>query len=171
MIESFLAGEIKIADVAGKADIDKFKFTFDNPELRVSHFFKITAVNAMGESLGSDTSEKAVIDFVPNQPSKAVVKKLSSTSVQVLSSVTPNGGSEIDKFRILLYKKIGQEEATMQEFPVYDFHRGELENTLSSLEPDTTYEVQIIASNCMGSSKPSEKSDPVNLGEFFRTLR
>lgn len=165
MKESFLAGEIKVADVASKPDSEKYKFILDNPELRVSHFFKITAVNAMGESPGSDTTEKATIDFVPRQPSKPIVKKMSSTSVQVSSKVIPNGGSEIDKFRILLSKVASEGESVTQEVPVYEFYRGELEYTLSSLEPDTMYELCVIASNCMGASEPSEKSDPVNLGK------
>jgi hypothetical protein len=170
MKESFLAGEIKVADVATKPDSEKYKFTFDNPELRLSHYFKITAVNAMGEGPGSDTTEKAVIDFAPRQPSKPIVKKLSSSSVQVSSKVLPNGGSEIDKFKILLSKVTGEGVTSTQEFPVYEFYRGELEYTLSSLEPDTTYEVCVIASNCMGASDPSEKSDPVNLGKLLMLI-
>lgn len=59
MKPSFLVDEISANKI--KLESGKIKFLFADPELRISHYFNITAVNMMGESIPSEISEKCVI--------------------------------------------------------------------------------------------------------------
>ena len=83
--------------------------------------------------------------------------------MQVSSRVEFNGGSEVDRFHIDFYKIQGTERSKTEiQIPVN--HRSDLEYTVEGLEPDSTYEFQIAAENCVGRSGLSEISEPVNLG-------
>ena len=59
MKPSFLVDQILVTNM--QLEDGKIKFIFSNPELRLSHYFHVTAVNIMGESVPSEVSDKSVI--------------------------------------------------------------------------------------------------------------
>lgn len=173
MESKFLIDEISSSNL--KLESGKIKFVFSNPELRLSHYFNVTAVNMMGESLPSEISDKCVIgninrvtvlDYAPSQPSKPIIKKLSGTSLQISSQITPNGGSDVDFFTISIFKsnEDSEEKIKTSSEILYGTH---LEHVIDGLELETSYEFQVIARNGVGPSSPSEKSDKIRLGIFL----
>jgi len=158
----FLIDEISASNL--ELEGGKIKFVLSNPELRIPHYFNVTAVNKMGESICSDISEKCVIDFAPNQPSKPIIKKLSATSLKISSHVIPNGGSDVELFIISMFKP-GEDRVTHFKTNCEIIHGTHLEHVIDGLEPEIDYEFQVVAKNEAGSSIPSEKSDVINLGK------
>jgi len=167
MEPKFLIDEISANNLELQGE--KIKFVFSNAELRLSHYFNLTAVNKMGESISSDISDKCVIDYVPNQPSKPIIKKLSATSLQISSTVTSNGGSDVDEFTISMFK-LGEDGEILIKTNIENHHGSYLEHVIDGLEPETAYEFQVVAKNVVGSSIPSEKSDSINLGKNFAII-
>jgi hypothetical protein len=158
----FLIDEISASNL--ELEGGKIKFVLSHPELRIPHYFNVTAVNKMGEGMASDISDKCVIDYAPNQPSKPIIKKLSANSLKISSHVTPNGGSDVDLFIISMFKP--GEDRVIQFKTNSEIHYGtHLEYVIGDLESEIDYEFQVVAKNEAGSSIPSEKSDVINLGK------
>ena len=64
MKESFLVSELKVHGAPEHGEESKsteIKFTINDPELRVSHWFRVSAVNAMGEGPLSEVTERGLI--------------------------------------------------------------------------------------------------------------
>jgi hypothetical protein len=105
------------------------------------------------------------LDYVPEKPSKPNVRKLSSYAVKISCACTPNGGSDIDKFKIVVLKTVNATgETSSSEIVVNDIGGHQLEYTLDGLELETKYQFQINACNAVGSSPLSELSDVISLG-------
>lgn len=176
MDPKFLIDEISASNL--KLENGKIKFVFSNPELRLSHFFNVTAVNMMGESSPSEISEKCVIgkviklilDYAPSQPSKPIIKKLSGTSLQISSQITPNGGSDVDFFTVTIFKSSGESEENIETNSEV-LYGSQLEHIIDGLELETSYEFQVVAKNGVGESIPSEKSDKIRLGILFSIIK
>jgi hypothetical protein len=59
--DAFLINEMKKEQLLQVLEGEKIKFSLENPELRIPHYFKVSAVNLMGEGPCSEWSEAGLI--------------------------------------------------------------------------------------------------------------
>ncbi|KAJ3287006.1 hypothetical protein HK104_008794, partial [Borealophlyctis nickersoniae] len=155
-------------------------FVYNSPQLGVPHYFRVRAVNAMGVGEYSEKSDEVLVDIVPSQPGKPRIKKLTATSIRVCAATIPNGGSDIDTFRITVCKippesegskedQVEHAETTEEKTEILvpaspeSVNSGEFVHAIDELHPGTTYKLTVEAKNREGWSEASEFSDPVNL--------
>nr|KAJ3422380.1 Lebercilin [Polyrhizophydium stewartii] len=180
--EKFLVAEIGVDELIQEQG-DAVAVSYYDPQIAVPMFFKIAAVNVLGEGALSETSPETIVDFAPNQPSKPVVKRISSSSVQVLSRVEPNRGSPVQSFLVLMFKSgdVGPEQQQAggsahgstqmlglmdrKEIvvPTLHGHPYDLTYTVEGLDRGTTYRFQVQASNAGGDSTFSDLSEEANI--------
>lgn len=154
--------------------IDSFSLFFENPEIVIPHYFKMTALNQTGESVFSETSLKTTIDFEPDTPTAPIVKKLSDNSLSVYTYVNDGPGSSTSRF-ILKYSVINEaEEETMNTCMVPAVQtipgRCELMYNFKNVTSDDTYSFAAIACNSAGESNLSEWAESLNIGCLVPSL-
>ncbi|KAJ3103421.1 hypothetical protein HDU97_010167 [Phlyctochytrium planicorne] len=168
------ADEEKEGNVEVEHEPGTFFFHYKNPQTAIPHYFKVAAINAMGQGKFSEISSVAVIDVPPPRPSPPQLKKISSSSVMIVSTCVGNQGSDIECWRILYSKeekKVDPEHkptATTTIFtapPALD--KGSLEFLIENLEPGTAYTFAVAAINGIGESEHSEFSEEIVLDEMI----
>eukprot|EP00842_Homolaphlyctis_polyrhiza_P006747 jgi/Hompol1/7073/HPOL_005179-RA len=102
-VEKFLAAEMSTDDLIHDKE-DFVAIMYYDPQIAVPLFFKVAAVNVMGEGAASETSAETIVDFPPSKPSKPAIKRISSSAVQVVSHVEPNRGSPVQFFVVMMYQ-------------------------------------------------------------------
>lgn len=147
--------------------------TLKDAQMTVPYYFKISAMNMMGEGPLSERSDLNYIDVPPPKPLKPVVKKISATSIQLVSSNVPCRGSPPSQFKITMIQ--GHRDEKDQENMHKEFlamptisanHKKELKFTIDSVEPGKTYKFSVVASNSSGNSPPSDWSDSIDTGKL-----
>ncbi|KAJ3211681.1 hypothetical protein HDU67_004360, partial [Dinochytrium kinnereticum] len=151
-----------------------FYYRYLNPQTAVPHYFKVAAVNSMGIGGFSEISACAMIDIPPPKPTHPQLKKISSSSVMILSTCADNQGSDIECWRIL-YTKADRKSltalnpsatTTIFTTPV-GVGSGTLEFMIEGLEPGSAYVFAVAAINASGESEHSEFSEEVVLDEMI----
>ncbi|KAJ3027345.1 hypothetical protein HK097_006163, partial [Rhizophlyctis rosea] len=136
--------------------------------MAVPHRFRVRAENFMGVGEASEWSEEMIIDIPPSTPSKPRIKKLSATSIQILCTCPPNGGSEVSSYRLTKLKSSSpdstESESTQLDIPISPpSHAGELIHVVDDLLPGATYVFYVEAGNRCGWSERSVGSEDVRL--------
>jgi hypothetical protein len=168
--ESFLTIDEKVENIPQRGDF--LVFIINEPQLAVPYYFKVSAVNLMGESVLSDISSETIVDMVPPRPEKPVVKKISSSSLKISCNNPVPLGSSPTKFKIKMCKIIdedGQNEELLQEIVVEQIisvRNHEFQHTIDAVERGTTYKFAVRACNSQGDSEQSEWSDEVDIGNL-----
>ncbi|KAI8929388.1 hypothetical protein BC831DRAFT_444240 [Entophlyctis helioformis] len=185
--ERFFVAEMGTDELIQESD-DTVALTYYDPQIAAPLYFKMAAVNTLGEGTASDASPETIVDFPPNKPSKPVVKRISSSSVQVVSHVEPNRGSAVQSFLVIL-SKIRSVDGTVEAplamsgssamlssvseanltdrkemvVPTMHGHPNDLVYVIDGLERGTTYKVRVQASNGGGDSALSDLSDEIDI--------
>ncbi|KAJ3037347.1 hypothetical protein HDV00_001772 [Rhizophlyctis rosea] len=140
------------------------EFLYEAPRMGVMHYFRVRAENVMGVGEASGWSEGVVIDIPPSTPTKPHIKKLSSTSIQLYSSCPPNGGSDVQSYRITTTRSGDTSEVT--EIPATGVNAsGEVAHVIEGLLQGETYVFYVEARNGKGWSERSVGSEGVRLGK------
>ncbi|KAI9332354.1 ciliary protein causing Leber congenital amaurosis disease-domain-containing protein [Obelidium mucronatum] len=158
MVESFLIGEVHVEH--GKP----LRYTYNNARVGITHYFRVAAVNTMGVGCFSDICDPILMDCPPNKPSKPHITKLDSKSIHILTFSEPNGGTDIETWKITS-TRLGGESNTItntQLVPASGIHHS-LDYVLEGLEPGIPYIFNVSAISSGGESDISENSDEVNL--------
>ncbi|KAL5038487.1 hypothetical protein BDV3_006364 [Batrachochytrium dendrobatidis] len=180
--DRFLVLETDAADAVEEHDGTK-AVTYYDPQVSVPLYFKIAAVNTMGEGPLSDTSSETILDFPPNQPSKPTVKKISLSSVQISANVKPNKGTPVQSFVVVISKvqsqisgqATGNSTEQIQNInkeivvPTTHGHPNDLLYIIDNLERGTIYRFSVQASSFGGDSPMSELSDNVDIDALIPT--
>ncbi|KAJ3025321.1 UNVERIFIED_CONTAM: hypothetical protein HDU68_007256 [Siphonaria sp. JEL0065] len=156
MMESFLIGEVTVE--LGKP----LKYTYNNARIGITHYFRVAAVNTMGVGKYSEICDPILMDCPPNRPSKPHITKLDSKSIHILSSSEPNGGTEIETWKIKYTKAIENGGTSTEYVPSSGLHHS-LDYVIEGLEPGIPYIFNVSAMSQAGESEISENSDEVNL--------
>ena len=137
--------------------------SFPDPQIDVSYFFKVAAVNGQGEGEWSTVSAETILDYPPLQPLKPTIKRKSTQTV-VLSATVPNGkGSVLVQF-ILYTFKVGPNGLEEENKAIVSATKpNEIHHTIQGLASGTSYQFQIQAQNKLGLSPKSELSEIVNI--------
>ncbi|ORY51994.1 hypothetical protein BCR33DRAFT_712201 [Rhizoclosmatium globosum] len=166
MTDSFLIGEVTV-------EADKnLKFTYNNPRIGIMHYFKVAAVNTMGVGKFSEISDPILMDCPPNQPSKPHITKLDNQSIHITTSSEPNGGTELEGWKIMYYKTTPPPEGETSSPITTVFVKStglhhSLDHVIEGLEPGAPYIFKVLATSQGGESDPSENSDEVNLDHMM----
>ncbi|KAJ1341951.1 hypothetical protein BSLG_003451 [Batrachochytrium salamandrivorans] len=162
-LQQFLVVETETADLI-KDHGDWDAVTYYDPQISVPLYFKIAAVNIM--------------DFPPNKPLNPVIKRITSSSVQIESYVQPNKGTPVQSFLVVIVKvkpqdaiatTVGNVEADSYYdrkeviVPATHTHPYDLVHTIEGLERDTIYKFSVQANNQGGDSPFSDFSENVDI--------
>ncbi|KAH9272283.1 hypothetical protein BASA83_005375 [Batrachochytrium salamandrivorans] len=176
-LQQFLVVETETADLI-KDHGDWDAVTYYDPQISVPLYFKIAAVNIMGEGQLSESSTEIILDFPPNKPLNPVIKRITSSSVQIESYVQPNKGTPVQSFLVVIVKvkpqdaiatTVGNVEADSYYdrkeviVPATHTHPYDLVHTIEGLERDTIYKFSVQANNQGGDSPFSDFSENVDI--------
>ncbi|RKO85392.1 hypothetical protein BDK51DRAFT_48057 [Blyttiomyces helicus] len=151
MQEHFLVAEIDVAAAAAETNGDgPLAFDYDAPQIAVPHYFRVAAVNLMGEGPSSVPSEEAFI-------------------VQISTTVSTEGQSEVESYVVIVHRESTSDPETLplkteQLLVPATAPSGpaEMVHTIDNLTPGMAYRFQVEAVNRVGRSEPSENSDRIN---------
>ncbi|KAI8893171.1 hypothetical protein BC833DRAFT_313278 [Globomyces pollinis-pini] len=172
--EYFLALNSPKEEVKSLEGSTSLKVCLSDPQIAVNYYFKVSAVNKMGEGPLSEMSSRSIIDFPPPAPNKPSVKRQTSLSV-LIAALSKNGiGSPTVSFRIQLFKVVEVNGEKVREAnPDFEFKAlatscatpgyKELQYQINELIPGTTYQVKVYATNEYGESEESEWSDEIDI--------
>ena len=163
--EKFFVAEFSTRDLMQDSD-DSVACMYYEPPIAIAMFYKFSAVNTMGEGPLSEASPETLIDFAPNRPLKPVVKRISSSAIQITSSVEPNQGSAPQSYLITMYRVNHKKDLVDRKdtLVVAQFaHPNEVTHVLDGLLPEKTYKFYIHATNPGGDSDISDGSDNVEI--------
>ncbi|KAJ2997155.1 hypothetical protein HDV02_005834 [Globomyces sp. JEL0801] len=172
--EYFLALNSPKEEVKSLEGSTSLKVCLSDPQIAVNYYFKVSAVNKMGEGPLSEMSSRSIIDFPPPAPNKPSVKRQTSSSV-LIAALSKNGiGSPTVSFRIQLFKVVEVNGEKVREAnPDFEFKAlatscatpgyKELQYQINELIPGTTYQVKVYAMNECGESEESEWSDEIDI--------
>ncbi|KAJ3072595.1 hypothetical protein HDU98_003318 [Podochytrium sp. JEL0797] len=160
MQESFLIGEVAVE--VGQ----NLKFTYNNARIESMHYFKVVAVNTMGVGLFSEISDPIHMDCPPNRPCKPHITKLDYSSIHILTTCEPNGGTEIESWKIAYHNGVENTTVTVKAHGAHN----SLDYVVEGLQPGAPYIFNVSAVSQGGVSMASENSDDVNLGKILSAL-
>ncbi|CAD5247936.1 MULTISPECIES: fibronectin type III domain-containing protein [unclassified Imperialibacter] len=125
-------------------------FTASNLQLGKEYFYRVTATNAVGMSEPSDETSTTTLTTVPGPATNVAAEALSHSTIKVTwGSPTQSGGLVLTGYK-LIYRKAGTSTFQFVEYGI------EHSRTLTNLEINTTYEIQVIWRNSKGESTYGE---------------
>jgi hypothetical protein len=154
-----------------------FILNVSKPRWATPYYFRLTAINLMGESILSNISKETRVDVPPNTPLKPTAKKISKNSIQISTTTPESKGSPIVKYRIISQKVTVQND-NLEIVPDSDqeyfikIKPGKALEYKIEVEHDTSYRFYVSAGNHVGFSEYSPWSDTFNIGimELIRPL-
>lgn len=115
------------------------------------YFYKVTAVNAIGESAESNEAS-AIPATVPSSPTNLQATSASPTQINLSwTAPTTNGGSQISGYEIERSNSTGASWSVV----VADTNSSGTAFSDRGLEPGQTYQYRVSALNAVGTSAPS----------------
>ena len=150
---------------------DSIFLTLRNAHTAVPYYFKVVSVNGKGESGFSECSGEVIIDYVPEQPTKPVIKRVGLKSIHMTSTAVNGLGVFPSKFKVTMKTaKEGGPTTTTNEttftVPVKLTANGKREAhyTANDVDAGVLYSFSVVAINSTGESVPSEWSEDTDIG-------
>jgi hypothetical protein len=147
-----------------------YLFSLNEPQMAVSYYFKIAAVNRMGEGKLSTMSSEIIVDIPPGSPEKPIVKKLTANSLKITAINPKTIGSLPSRFKLTMCRINEDGTNTLEDILIYQvvsMHKNyEFHHTINNVGRGISYKFQLIACNAHGDSDASEWSDIVNSGKL-----